>query len=159
MSAELDALIARLTHHEETLQFDRFSNDDAWLLGSLLVRLATERGLAATFDIRRGDQQLFHAAMPGTAADNDAWIERKIRVVRRFGHSSFLVGQGFVASGKDFAETMALPLTEFAAHGGCFPIIIRDTGIVGTVTASGLPQADDHELVVEAIGLFLADQR
>ncbi|MET8912572.1 heme-binding protein, partial [Micromonospora sp. NPDC004551] len=40
-------------------------------------------------------------------------------------------------------------------HGGCFPIILKGTGPVGTVTVSGLPQLDDHRLAVEALELFL----
>jgi uncharacterized protein (UPF0303 family) len=83
------------------------------------------------------------------------WIERKIRVVRRFGHSSYLVGQTYRDRGTTFEEQSHLEAALYAAHGGCFPIILRGTGPVGTVTVSGLPQLDDHRLVVEALGLFL----
>ena len=31
------------------------------------------------------------------------------------------------------------------------PVRIRDVGVVGTVTVSGLPQVQDHALVVEAM--------
>jgi len=44
----------------------------------------------------------------------------------------------------------------FAAHGGAFPIRIRDVGVVGSISVSGLPQADDHAFVVEMIEAFLA---
>jgi len=44
---------------------------------------------------------------------------------------------------------------QYAAHGGSFPIIVRDVGVVGTVTVSGLPQAADHALVVEVLRTFL----
>ena len=43
----------------------------------------------------------------------------------------------------------------YAAHRGAFPIRIRDVGVIGTVTVSGLPQADDHAFVTEMIGSFL----
>ncbi|MFI6762323.1 heme-degrading domain-containing protein [Micromonospora sp. NPDC050417] len=144
-----------LQEQEERLQFDRFDHDDAWDLGNRLVGLARERSLAVTVDIRRGDHQLFHCALPGTSPDNDDWIERKIRVVRRFGHSSYLVGQTYRDRGTTFEEQSHLETAQYAAHGGCFPIILRGTGPVGTVTVSGLPQLDDHRLVVEAIELFL----
>jgi uncharacterized protein (UPF0303 family) len=38
--------------------------------------------------------------------------------------------------------------TEFAPHGGAFPLMIKGVGIVGTITVSGLPQKEDHDFVV-----------
>jgi len=156
MSSDITDLIATIEEQQERLQFTTFTHDDAWRLGSLLVGLAQERSLGITIDITKGDQQVFHAAMPGTTADNDDWIARKIRTVRRYAASSFLVGRRHVAAGTNFTEVTGLPLALYAAHGGCFPIVIRDAGLVGTVTVSGLPQADDHALVVEALETFLA---
>jgi uncharacterized protein (UPF0303 family) len=143
-----------LLAQEAELQFERFDNDTALALGQALVDAARRDGLAVTVDVRRGEQQLFHAALPGTAADNDAWIERKNRVVRRFGHSSFYVGRQL--EGTTMEEKFLLDGTRFAAHGGAFPVIVRDVGVVGTVTVSGLPQADDHQLVVAVLRAFLS---
>lgn len=102
-------------------------------------------------DIRRGAQQLFHFALPGSSADNDAWIDRKRRVVERYGASSFLVGTRFRAKGSTFEEASRLDPDLYAAHGGSFPLAVEGAGIVGTVTVSGLPQAGDHAMVVEAL--------
>jgi uncharacterized protein (UPF0303 family) len=146
---------AELVEQERRLQFAGFTNDDAWRLGCLLVDLARERKLPVTVDIRRGEQQLFHFAMPGTCADNDAWIERKIRVVRRFEASSYLVGQRFREQGSSFEEKSRLDPDRYAAHGGAFPVVVDGVGLVGTVAVSGLPQVEDHKLVVEALERFL----
>lgn len=148
-------LVAQVEEQERRLQFTRFTHTDAWELGSLLLEIATERGHGVTIDIRRGDQQVFHAALAGTTADNDDWINRKVRTVRRFEKSSYLVGRTHAAAGTDFNESTGLAKTEYVAHGGCFPIVIRDAGLIGTVTVSGLPQAEDHALVVEALERFL----
>jgi uncharacterized protein (UPF0303 family) len=150
-----DDLLARLLAEEEELQFAAFTNDTAWELGQALVAAARRDGLAVTVDIRLGEQQLFHYALAGTAADNDAWIERKNRVVRRFGHSSFYMGAACRLAGEPFAEKFLLDPTQFAAHGGAFPLIVRDVGVVGTVTVSGLPQEEDHRLVVSELRAFL----
>ncbi|MET0863193.1 MAG: heme-degrading domain-containing protein [Nakamurella sp.] len=154
--SELEELIADLEQQQRRLQFSRFTNDDAWELGSLLVSLGRTRGLVLTVDIRRHGHQLFHAALPGTTADNDSWVERKVRVVNRFGDSSFLVGRRLALTGKTLDVGSGIDPILYAAHGGSFPIIIRDVGVVGTVTVSGLPQAQDHALVVEAIETFLS---
>ena len=148
---DLDSLLAE----EELLQFTTFSNEDAWELGTRLVEDARAAGLPITIDIRRGDQQLFHAAMPGTSPDNDAWIERKIRVVRRFGRSSFAVGTALRLDGRTIEDTYLLDEAEYAPHGGAFPVTVKGVGVVGTVAVSGLPQEDDHAFVVGVLREFL----
>ncbi|MGW7251790.1 heme-degrading domain-containing protein [Streptomyces decoyicus] len=151
-----DEEIRELAAQEDRLVLDAFSNEDAWNLGSLLVELARERGAAVTVGIRRGAQQLFHCALPGTSADNDVWIARKCAVVERYGESSFLVGVRFRAKGRTFEESSRLDPDRYAAHGGAFPVRLRGTGVVGAVAVSGLPQADDHALVVAGLERFLA---
>jgi uncharacterized protein (UPF0303 family) len=146
--------LAELLSEEEAIQFSAFGNQTAWRIGSRLVALATEQGLSVTIDINRNGQQLFHAALPGTSADNDEWIKRKNRVVNRFGHSSLYVGARYRSQGTTFEEKSRLNLDEYAAHGGAFPIIIAGVGVVGTVTVSGLAQEDDHRLVVSALREF-----
>jgi len=152
---ELEALIVEIEDQERRLVFTRFTNDDAWELGSLLVRLGRERSLTVTIDIRRNGHQLFHAALAGTAPGNDSWINRKVNVVNRFGESSFLVGRRLELYGVTLDEGAGVAPIDYAAHGGSFPISIVDVGVVGSVTVSGLPQVADHALVVEAITEFL----
>ncbi|KAF4405832.1 heme-degrading domain-containing protein [Streptomyces lycii] len=149
------ALVTVLRSQESRLVLRRFTHDDAWNLGCLLVRLARDRQAPVTVDIRRGHQQLFHAALPGTSPDNDDWIDRKRRIVERFGESSYLVGTRFRARGTTFEASSPLDPCRYAAHGGSFPIAVEGAGVIGTVTVSGLPQAEDHALVVEALESFL----
>jgi uncharacterized protein (UPF0303 family) len=148
-------LIASLEAQEQRLLFDRFDNTDGWRLGSAMVTAAIERALPVTIDIRRHGHQLFHAALPGTTPENDAWIERKLNVVNRFSEASYLVGRRLAANGAELDETLGVEPRLFAAHGGAFPIRIRDVGVIGTITVSGLPQAQDHAFVTEMIKTFL----
>jgi len=150
------ALLEELLGQEQELQFGRFSNEDALRLGMRLVERAQAQGKLLTADICRNGQQLFHAALPGTSADNDAWIRRKNNVVNRYGHSSLFVGTQFRAKGTSFEQSSRLDPDEYAAHGGAFPVIIRDVGVIGTVTVSGLPQAEDHAFVVAVLREFLS---
>ncbi|WP_026467115.1 heme-degrading domain-containing protein [Amycolatopsis alba] len=151
-----DDTLAVLAAQEERLVFRRFDNETALKLGAHLLAAARDRALPVTVSVRRGGQRLFHAALPGTSADNDAWIDRKSRVVDRYGHSSFLVGERFRAKGTTFEADSRLDPDLYAAHGGVFPVIVDGVGPVGTVGISGLPQADDHAFVVEQLETFLA---
>ena len=153
---EIAELITELEEQERRLTLARFTHDDAWALGTLLVELARERDAPVAVDIRRGGQQLFHAALPGSTPDNDAWIDRKRRVVERYGCSSLLVGSRFRAKGTTFEESSRLDPDTYAAHGGAFPIAVTDAGVIGTVVVSGLPQVEDHKMVIEALERFLS---
>ena len=152
----LESLLQELLAQEEELQFRAFRNEDALALGMLLVNRAKADAKVLTVDICRNGQQLFHCALPGTSADNDAWIRRKNNVVNRFGHSSFYVGTQFRAKNTTFEQSSRLDIDQYAAHGGAFPLIVRNVGVVGTVTVSGLPQEEDHRLVVDVLREFLA---
>lgn len=155
----MDDILKQLLQEEQELQFTKFNEEVAWKLGSLLVELARSRSLPVAIDITRGSHQLFHASLRGTSPDNDEWIKRKVRTVYRFGHSSFYIGQMLKSKGKTMEQGYLISESEYGPHGGCFPIIIKETGVVGTVTVSGLPQEEDHKLVVEAICSYLAEEK
>jgi uncharacterized protein (UPF0303 family) len=150
-----DPDLAELLEQERRLVFDRFDNTTAWALGQQMVAAARERELPVVVSIERNGQRLFHAALPGTAPDNDAWVERKARVVRRYGRSSYQVGCHFRAGDGTFEEKSRLDPDDYAAHGGSFPLTIRNVGVVGSITVSGLPQAEDHAFVVAQLEQFL----
>lgn len=155
----MDEILKQLLAEEQELQFTKFNEDVAWRLGCLLVETARNRSLPVTIDITRGTHQLFHASLRGTSPDNDEWVKRKVRLVYRFGHSSFYIGQLLKSKGKSIEQAYLVSENEYAPHGGCFPIIIKDSGIVGTITVSGLPQEEDHKLVVQALRDYLAQEK
>lgn len=148
--------LAELAAQEERLVFSGFDHDTAWAVGTQLVTAARAAALPVVVSISRGGQRLFHAALPGTVPDNDSWVERKVRVVLRFGHSSLYVGTEARLAGSTFEERTGLPLADYAAHGGSFPIAVRGVGVVGAITVSGLPQVEDHAFVVDQLTRFLA---
>jgi uncharacterized protein (UPF0303 family) len=146
----------QLAADEAELQFSSFTEDDAWTLGSAMVATARAAGAPVAIDITRHGHQLFHAALPGSSPDNDRWIERKRRVVNRFGHSSLYMRVLCAQDGSTLADKFLLDPREFAAHGGAFPLLVRGVGPVGTVVVSGLPQVEDHRMVVAALREHLA---
>ena len=152
---DYERILRDLLRQEELLQLRELTNDTAIAIGLRLLEAARAEQKSLTIDIARNGQQLFHCALPGTSADNDAWIQRKNRVVNRFGHSSFYMGQLYASKGTTLHERALLDPAEYAAHGGAFPAIVQDVGVVGTITVSGLPQQEDHELVVRTLAAHL----
>lgn len=159
MQDDYAAMLAQLETEEEQLQFAAFSNADALRLGLALVERARALGKAVTVDITRNGHQLFHHAMDGTSPDNANWVRRKNNVVQRFGRSSWHVGTRYRSKGKSFEADSGLDAADFAAHGGAFPLTIRGTGVIGTITVSGLPQKEDHELVTSVLRAYLDGTR
>jgi len=146
--------IAALVKQEATLTLPAFTPDTAWQLGTMLRDMALTRKLSIVVDIRRfgaPHQQLFYTALAGTTPDNQRWVARKIATVARFHKSSYHIGRLLEQSGLSFSARYNLPEEDYAAHGGCFPLIVENAGIVGAVTVSGLPQRDDHNIAVEAL--------
>ncbi|MFP5208051.1 MAG: heme-degrading domain-containing protein [Acidobacteriota bacterium] len=139
---------------ERELRLPRLDAQMAWELGTLLRNMAEERELPVVIDVRRFGQPMFYAAMDGSTPDNPEWVRRKSNVVARFHRSSYGVGLSLKEK-NDSLEGRGLPVADYAAHGGSFPLVVEGAGIVGSVTVSGLPQRADHELVVEALCMLL----
>lgn len=152
---EMDSQIAEREREEQEIVFAAFTNADALELGLQIVDAAKKRGVAVTVDIERSGQKLFHCAMDGTSPDNDQWIRRKNNVVMRTFKSSFHVGQILKRDGTPIEERYFLDPMEYSAHGGSFPLRISGVGVIGTIAVSGLPQEEDHRLVVTSIRDFL----
>ena len=151
----IDADLERIALQEKELQFDSFSLETAWALGSLLREMAVERKLGVVIDVTLFSMPVFYAALEGSTPDNPNWVRRKRNSVFRFLKSSYAVGLSLAKQETTLQAKFGLPDAEFAPHGGSFPIVVRGTGCVGAVTVSGLPQRDDHIMVVEALATLL----
>jgi len=147
--------IAALRDEEARLVFGRFDEDTALQLGIALVELAWAGALPVVIDIRTPDRTLFHAALPGSSPDNDDWARRKSATALRFHKSSLRVGVELRAKDRSLAY-QGLSAADFADHGGAVPVRVAGVGVVAVATVSGLPQRDDHALVVKAMDQMLA---
>jgi uncharacterized protein (UPF0303 family) len=150
----LRSLIARIEGEVRALQLGSFSQSDALALGLLLVEMATGRKLPVAIDIRRNEHILFHVSLPGATPDNEIWVEKKSRTAERYAEPSLLVGLKGRVGGGSIEDNGWFDQTRYAPHGGAFPVYVKGTGHVATVTVSGLPQKDDHDFVVEALTSF-----
>ena len=145
--------VAELAAQEAELTYDRFDQASAWELGSIPVRVGQERSLRVAVGIDLGEQEVFRCGLPGSSADNDSWLRRKFAVVRRYNHSSLFMATATQAI-PDRLSALGLSSDRYALSGGAFPLIVGGS-LVGCVGVSGLPDADDHALVVEALRLHL----
>ena len=153
---QIEQIIEQVQSQEKELTFKHFSNDDAYTLGNIIYDIAKERKLPVTIEIRKSSQIVYHVALEGTAPDNYMWLERKARLVNRVHKSSYRVGLELKLNDTTLEKMCELSTMDYAAHGGCFPISIEGTGIIGSVAVSGLEQSEDHKLVIEGIKKYRA---
>ena len=143
-----------IAEQEARLRFERFDAEVAWKLGQRLKETADRLHSAIAMDISFFTQPIFYYAMPGTTPDHADCIRRKRNVVQRFHRSSYAVGLSLKQK-ESSLEERGLAAHEYAAQGGSFPIFVQGVGCIGAITVSGLPQREDHELVVEVLADYL----
>ena len=136
------------------LELASFDEAAAWRLGIILVELG--KGLPVVIDIRTADRTLFHAGLPGSAPLNDLWARRKSNTALMFQLPSLLVAARNMAKGEPL-DKHGLPGTDYADSGGAVPIRVRGVGVVAVATVSGLPQVEDHKLVVRGLRALQAE--
>jgi uncharacterized protein (UPF0303 family) len=147
--------LAILNQQEALLRFTDFTPDTAWQLGTRLhaALLATNAG--GTAEIELANQLLFACTTPGAKLNQADWIRRKRNTVHHFARSSYAVGRQLELDQQTLEADCNLPLVDYAAHGGGFPLFLAGPDCVGTIIVSGLPQREDHNLVVNAIADYL----
>lgn len=155
-STPLETQIDQIVEEERELVFPRFTNEDAWNLGSILVERARKIGAPLIVDISRCGHCLFRYSFEGTSRNNEIWVERKSRLTSRFGKSSLRVGLELRLQGETLESRQGLSLSEYADHGGSVPLAVHGVGVIGAVTVSGLSQEEDHAFVVDGIRAFLS---
>ncbi|MDQ2710711.1 MAG: heme-degrading domain-containing protein [Acidobacteriota bacterium] len=147
----LDEDLAAIARQEKELQFEVFREEEAWILGCHFREICVDKKFPVVIQIHRAGQPLFFSALPGSTPDNVDWARRKANTVARFHRSSYGMGLELQQKNATLMDKFGLHLSEYAAHGGSFPLIVAGAGAIGSITVSGLPQRQDHELVVEVL--------
>lgn len=160
--------LAVLAQQESLLRFTAFDPGTAWQLGSLLHAALLARNAGGTVEIELDGQLLFACTTPGAKPSQADWIRRKRNTVHRLHRSSYTIGRELARDNTTLEAAHGLSETDYAAHGGGFPLWLKadpsdpDAGdaaantLAGTIIVSGLPQRDDHNLVVTALAEFLS---
>jgi uncharacterized protein (UPF0303 family) len=87
----------------------------------------------------------FHAGV-ATTNENNVWIAKKEHTVDQFDHSSLYEKLIYTENPAQFYQDSGLSPKDYAIVGGGLPIIVENTGIVGSLIISGLTDTGDHDL-------------
>lgn len=153
----IHALLDAVARQESDLVFPSFSSEDAYEIGRSIKQAADAAGRKVVVSISKGGMLLFFHAMDSIKPINLNWLNRKIRTTDLYHCSSFSVGLRQRCSGGTFADA-GLDPAQYAGVGGCFPVVVKGCGFVGTIAVSGMEQQEDHQAVVDAVSGFLQVQ-
>ncbi|MFI3208999.1 MAG: heme-degrading domain-containing protein [Eubacteriales bacterium] len=144
---------------EETLQFTSFNNDDAWELGVTMVELARKQESNVAIEIIVNGYQVFRYGFPGTNNNNDWWLKCKNNTVDNLHMSSIHAGAILEDEQMTIEERFRLDNENHATCGGSFPLIIKGTGVIGTIAVSGLPDYLDHQLIIDGVTEYFKNKK
>jgi len=147
--------IARIAEQEATLVFSAFDEGTAFAIGSALRERGLKENLPIVIDIRIWDRPLFYAALPGSTADNANWARRKRNVVQNFLKSIYRMVLEQDRPDRTFKVGQGLSAADYVLAGGGFPVTVNGAGVIGVITVSGLPERDDHGIVVDILARHL----
>lgn len=147
--------IERIGKQEAALVFDRFDEAVAFEVGSAIRRRALREDLPIVVEIRSFDRLLFYAALPGSSANNANWARRKINVVTMYLKSTYRLVLEQNRPDSTFPARYGLDMADYALAGGGFPVTVKNAGVIGVIAVSGLPERDDHGVIVAALCEYL----
>lgn len=143
--------IAGIAEQEKRLVFTAFDEAAAFSIGSAL----RERGLAEAWPIvihiSVWDRLLFYAALPGSSGSNADWVRRKINVVKMFHKSTYRMVLEQGSPDRTFKPGAGLSPQDYVLAGGGFPVTVQGVGAVGAIGVSGLPEREDHGIIVDVL--------
>jgi uncharacterized protein (UPF0303 family) len=147
--------IAKIAEQEARLVFPTFDEATAFEIGALLRERGLRKKLPIVIDIRTWDRPLFYTALPGSTADNANWARRKRNVVQTFLKSTYRMVLEQQRPDRTFKPGAALDSADYVLAGGGFPVTVKGAGVIGVIAVSGLPEREDHGVVVQVVAQHL----
>lgn len=147
--------IELIKRQEAALVFDRFDEAVAFEVGSAIRQRGLADNMPIVIDIRTFDRPLFYAALPGSNASNPDWVRRKVNVVKRFLRSTYRLVLEQERPDRTFKVGEGLDIADYVLAGGGFPVTVKNAGVIGVIAVSGLPERQDHGVIVDVLCDFL----
>lgn len=154
VAISISTIAQSLTGKKEVLkkiELDSFSNRIALDMGLKIFDLAKSRNQHIGVEICRLNQPVFLYIDEGLPADKQNWLRRKANVAKQFEESSLSVRNDLKDGNMTLEKTFGLDDKDFIAKGGSIPIFVKNVGMVGTVTVSGLHDEADHQIIIDAL--------
>ena len=147
----------KIARQEEILRYPTFTRKQALELGLCIAELAEKKyQKGAAIRIVEDNTVIFEYKMETTNPENDWWMGKKLAVSLQTGTSSL---RAYVEGKAGLREAFWLKRPEnYAACGGCFPVIMESGEIFARVLVSGMAHEEDHQIIADAMSIQLGKE-
>ncbi|KUY28550.1 heme-degrading domain-containing protein [Elizabethkingia ursingii] len=139
----------------DTIYLKQFNNRLALEIGMNIFDLATSRNQRIAIEIMRLNHTIFLYVDDDLSMDKNNWLRRKSNVAIQFQQSSLNVRNSLQISNTTLGEKYGLDEKDYVAKGGAIPVFVKNVGMVGVITVSGLQDEEDHQIIIEALKGYL----
>lgn len=158
MAVDYKEAVRILAEQERSLQFESFTNEDAWKLGNIMVEEIHRQGIELTVSIRKVNGHIVFAyASEGANLNHQNWTNRKFNMVNYMECSSLLATAKAHMLGRTLEE-FGLSYKEYKLCGGGFPVRVKNSGMTHVITVSALAHEKDHAFIVTCLEKFLGKE-
>lgn len=147
-----------LTKVEDELVFTSFSRADALRLGQLINEASAGYSAPIATEITINGVVVYRYFQDGALPDSELWLERKRNAVNLMQMGSLRFGCLLEKNGETL-ESRKLNANDYAPGGGGMPIVLKHTGMIGSVCVSGEPNhLDDQAILIHALRQLKAEK-
>jgi uncharacterized protein (UPF0303 family) len=133
------------------IELKQFTNRMALEMGLAIIELAKNRQQIIGVEIARLNQPVFLYIDDSLPVDKHHWIKRKANTAKHFEESSLSVRFELEKKNRTLEQFYGLNEKEYVAKGGAIPLFVDGAGLIGIITVTGLPDTDDHQLIIDAL--------
>ena len=134
---------------EKLIAFNKFDNEDAFLLGCNLVEKVKKENLKnIRIRIVLNQDIVFQYLMNGKKGDQ--WLNRKQNTVELFKLPTYQIWQ---ENERSHCYQQYTNDERYVICGGAYPIIVGK-GMIGSVIVSGLAPNEDHQIIVDVLSKY-----
>ena len=133
------------------IEVDNFSNRIALEMGLKILDLAKSRNQHIAVEICRLNHTVFIYIDDSLPADKHNWLRRKANIAKLLEESSLSVKNDMKEGNLTLDKTFGLDEKDFLVRGGSIPIFVKNAGMMATITVSGLPDVEDHNIIIDAL--------
>lgn len=149
---------SELEAEEKDLVFRKFTYDDALNLGLIIKEKSADYPAPVAIEITVNGLVVFRLFTEGSIPDSELWLMRKRNSVELMRMSSLRFMYWLELFGTDVKGRL-LDVNSYVAGGGGFPLSVKNTGVIGSICVSGLPDhLDDHRLIVDSVREYISVQ-